>query len=369
MHIGVILGVLISMMRIPFKNVRCFKLLQNDRERRDMASMGFAAGVCAAFIAPVGGVVLALEEGISYGTKALTTNILFSSVITSFTSATIKLILIRQCDAWCRPQMYAFLAAGAHVGGTTRICLSLGIILLESSGEIAFGLPVFIVVITTKFVADMLTHPIYHSECLMKGMPFLERTVPPNCSWIPVRNIMNKNVVALPQVTTVGAIVHVLKNSKHNGFPVVDPDFSSEEDGFESYGQLLGLILRINLIIILKHRLYASESFEENLNVLRNNAGRGEMDFKLQDIKHLKEEEDNTVDLGRFMHTSPFFVQTETSFSTVYSLMAGLGMRHLLVVNQSNEVVGVVRRKDIAVHKSEITCCSVATKVVPLIDE
>ncbi|XP_073974815.1 H(+)/Cl(-) exchange transporter 7-like isoform X2 [Rhodnius prolixus] len=332
MHIGVILGVLISMMRIPFKNVRCFKLLQNDRERRDMASMGFAAGVCAAFIAPVGGVVLALEEGISYGTKALTTNILFSSVITSFTSATIKLILIRcilekdllfltdienpdifmkyqffeipffiligiigglmgsawnclevqisywrqkyikknrlkilevvvvssvtamisliilfsvtecnrgglrertfvrrikwhcakgqlptvvlfffqndvslmntlicderlmgvkpllvllvyyfilsaiymgtaitggvfvpniitgaiwgrllaelllelvpQTDAWCRPQMYAFLAAGAHVGGTTRICLSIGIILLESSGEIAFGLPV-----------------------------------------------------------------------------------------------------------------------------------------------------------------------------------------------------------------------------------
>lgn len=32
--------------------------------------------------------------------------------------------------------------------------------------------------------------------------------------------------------------------------------------------------------------------------------------FKLQDIKHLKEEEDKTVDLGRFMHTSPFFVQT-----------------------------------------------------------
>lgn len=54
--------------------------------------------------------------------------------------------------------MYAFLAAGAHVGGTTRICLSIGIILLESSGEIAFGLPVFIVVITTKFVADKLTH-------------------------------------------------------------------------------------------------------------------------------------------------------------------------------------------------------------------
>uniref|UniRef100_T1I6S5 Chloride channel protein n=1 Tax=Rhodnius prolixus TaxID=13249 RepID=T1I6S5_RHOPR len=183
--------------------------------------------------------------------------------------------------------MYAFLAAASHICGTTRICLSIGIILLESSGQIAFGLPVFIVVIITKFVADNLTHSLYQSECLMKGMPLLQKTVPPYCSWIPVQNIMNTNVIALPKVTTVGAIVNVLKNTKHNGFPVVDPDFSSEE-----------------------HRLYASESFEENLNVLRNNAGRGEMDFKLQDIKHLKEEEDNTVDLGRFMHTSPFFVQT-----------------------------------------------------------
>ncbi|XP_073974808.1 uncharacterized protein isoform X3 [Rhodnius prolixus] len=540
MNIGAVLGILTSMMHFPFKYNRCFKLIQNDRERRDMASVGIASAVCAAFVAPIGGVVLALEEGIVYGTKELTTNILFGSVITSFTSATIKLILIHHCvgcvmekdlqfladienrdtfmeyrffeillfivfgiiggltgsawnclevqisywrkkyikknwlkilevvvvstvtaiisliillsvtecsrgglrenefvtlikwhcgkgqlptvllfffqndvslmntlicderligvkpllvllvyyfilsaiymgiaisggifiphiitgaawgrllaesllilapqtKAWCRPQMYAFLAAASHICGTTRICLSIGIILLESSGQIAFGLPVFIVVIITKFVADNLTHSLYQSECLMKGMPLLQKTVPPYCSWIPVQNIMNTNVIALPKVTTVGAIVNVLKNTKHNGFPVVDPDFSSEEDGFESYGQLLGLVLRINLIIILKHRLYASESFEENLNVLRNNAGRGEMDFKLQDIKHLKEEEDKTVDLGRFMHTSPFFVQTETSFSTVYSLMTRLGMRHLLVVNQSNESKLIVRENN-----------------------
>uniref|UniRef100_T1I2Q7 CBS domain-containing protein n=1 Tax=Rhodnius prolixus TaxID=13249 RepID=T1I2Q7_RHOPR len=170
--------------------------------------------------------------------------------------------------------MYAFLAAGAHIGGTTRICFSIGIILLESSGQTSFGLPVFIVVITTKIVADMFTHPIYHSECLMKGMPFLERKVPPNCSWI-----------------------------------------------------------------------------------------------QLGDIRFVKGEEKKTVDLGRFMNPSPIFVQKETSFSTVYALMAGLGMRHLLVVNQSNEVVGVVTRKDIAIHKSEITCCTADTKVVPLVDE
>ncbi|XP_073974801.1 H(+)/Cl(-) exchange transporter 7-like isoform X3 [Rhodnius prolixus] len=559
MYMGVILGVRVPMIRIPFKNVRCFKLLQNDREKRDMASVGIAAGVCAAFIAPVGGVAMALEEGISYCSTSLTARIFFGSVMTSMTSAFLisllincvgcvlkkdvlfltndedsaeflhyqffevpifilfgiiggltgsawnclemqisywrqkyvkkniskllelaciliiiatfsficlitmsdciqirkgekhelhprkmfcaegeiptmmlfffqkdvslltclifgeatfgmkalivlliyyftlsaalmgasisggifipsmvtgaiwgrllaesLLILAPQTKAWCRPQMYAFLAAGAHIGGTTRICFSIGIILLESSGQTSFGLPVFIVVVTTKIVGDMFTHPIYHSEYLMKGMPFLERKVPPNCSWIQVRNIMNKNVVALPQVTTVGAIVHVLKNTKHNGFPVVDPDFNSEEEGIDSYGQLLGLVLRDKLLIILKNKLYGKESFHGTLNILRN---QFDTNLKLGDIRFVKGEEKKTVDLGRFMNPSPMFVQMETSFSTVYALMAGLGMRHLLVVNQSNEVVGVVTRKDIAVHKSEITCCTADTKVVPLVDE
>ncbi|GAM27628.1 hypothetical protein SAMD00019534_108040 [Acytostelium subglobosum LB1] len=87
-HIGSMIGGAIG--QVKSKTLKWYPKIfwryHNDRDRRDFISTGSACGVAAAFGAPIGGVLFALEETSSFWSRQLTWRTFFACLIATFTT-------------------------------------------------------------------------------------------------------------------------------------------------------------------------------------------------------------------------------------------------------------------------------------------
>ncbi|KAH0449371.1 hypothetical protein IEQ34_020063 [Dendrobium chrysotoxum] len=80
---------------------------ESDRERRDLVTCGCAAGVAAAFRAPVGGVLFALEEVTSWWRSQLMWRVFFTSAIVA--------VVVRTAMAWCKSGKCGHFGSGGFI--------------------------------------------------------------------------------------------------------------------------------------------------------------------------------------------------------------------------------------------------------------
>ncbi|XP_012587156.1 PREDICTED: coiled-coil domain-containing protein 154, partial [Condylura cristata] len=71
----------------------------------------------------------------------------------------------------------------------------------------------------------------------------------------------------------------------------------------------------------------------------------------IQSIHVSQDERECTMDLSEFMNPSPYTVPQDASLPRVFKLFRALGLRHLVVVDNLNQVVGLVTRKDLARYR------------------
>ncbi|KAK9055117.1 hypothetical protein SSX86_026198 [Deinandra increscens subsp. villosa] len=245
--------------------------------------------------------------------------------------------------------LFSVLGAASLLGGSMRMTVSLCVILLELTNNLLLLPLIMLVLLVSKTVADAFNGNIYDQIMKFKGFPYLETHAEPYMRQLTVSDVVSGPLRVINGIELVANIVHVLRTTGHNGFPVVDEPSDSEAP------ILYGLILRSHLITLLKKKaFYATptvtdvdgvEQFSSN-DFAKQGLGNAE---KIEDIELTEEEMEMYIDLHPFTNASPYTVVETMSLAKALTLFRGVGLRHLLVVPKTSgrlPVVGILTRHD-----------------------
>lgn len=96
---------------------------------------------------------------------------------------------------------------------------------VQVSADVRMLLPLLVGILVAKWVADAATHSLYHGLLDVKCIPWLppQPATTSSLDLLPVKQAMAAPVALLPEITPLDELRTLLRETGHNGFPVVRP--------------------------------------------------------------------------------------------------------------------------------------------------
>ncbi|XP_022902115.1 H(+)/Cl(-) exchange transporter 5 isoform X1 [Onthophagus taurus] len=235
------------------------------------------------------------------------------------------------------PGLYAMVGAAAVLGGVTRMTVSLVVIMFELTGGVRYIVPLMAAAMASKWVGDALGRQgIYDAHIALNGYPFLDSKDEFAHTSLAADVMQPKRNETLAVITqdsmTVDDIDGLLKETEHNGYPVV----VSRESQY-----LVGFVLRrdLNLAIANSKRMVDGICGQSLVLFTSGNPPQ------TLGPPHLK--------LKKILDMAPITITDQTPMETVVDMFRKLGLRQTLVTH-NGRLLGVITKKDVLRHVKQL---------------
>jgi len=231
--------------------------------------------------------------------------------------------------------VFALVGGCAILGGIVRMTISLTVILIEATNDVMYGLPIMMTLLVAKWVGDYFNASIYDEHIEVNKVPLLEWEPSHFMRKFRATNVMSSPVVVFKRRLTAGRILDALNATSHNGYPIVDEN-----------RVFLGIILRSTLTVLLKERAFVNRDGSMNLLSLDELQRPYPSYPKAENIVLSPTERRGVIDLAPYWY-APYTINSRCSLLRVFRLFRTMGLRHLVVLDNSGKVVGMITRKDL----------------------
>ncbi|XP_052793749.1 H(+)/Cl(-) exchange transporter 4-like isoform X2 [Mya arenaria] len=240
------------------------------------------------------------------------------------------------CQGGCMvtPGLYAMVGAAAALGGVTRMTVSLVVIMFELTGGLQYIVPLMLAVLASKWVGDALGRQgIYDAHIRLNGYPYLDNKEEFTHTTIaadvmrPRRNDPPLCVIT-QETMTLEQMENLLKDTEHNGFPVV----VSMESQY-----LVGFVTRRDLQLAIANARKNIDGVVSDSIVYFTS----QVPSNIPGPTPLK--------LRRILDLAPVTITDQTPMETVVEMFRKLGLRQTLVT-VNGRLLGIITKKDVLRH-------------------